>query len=182
MSDLRSVRDTLLSISNPGQVLRFVDNEMDKVRAQGDMYELSSTYAWLKPLLEFYTEDLEGWVKFIKNVRDKLPRKSAEYADVRDFHKVVNVRNIQRRTRAMIDVATQLAIRTKKLKADDYHAKLIYAKRCVQAWGKRRDQMLQAIRDASPTGRVSVDHREELLAEFWDRIAREVNEGVIPEP
>ena len=181
MSDLRSVRETLLSISNPAQVLRFADDEMDKLRRQGSMYELSSRHAWLKPLLEFYTEDLEGWLKFIKGTRDKLDRKSAEFRDIQEFYKVLSVRWIQRRTRAIIDVATNLAVR-KGILEDTYEAKQRYAKRCVQVWKTRKDLLLDGIRRASPTGRVSIDHREDVLRAFWEQIADEVNNEEVPKP
>lgn len=181
MSDLRKVRDTLLEVANPDRILRFADEEMDKLRAQGDMYELAARHAWLKPLLEFYTEDLDGWVKFIKGVRDRLEPKSNEYKEVHAFYKTISVRAIQRRTRAIQDVATSLAVR-KGLIPDAYDAKLRYAKRCVQAWKARKDNLLKTIRASSPTGRISIDHREEVLKEFWEGVADEVNNGEIPKP
>lgn len=181
MSDLRKVRDTILESANPDLVLRFADEEMDKLRAQGEMYELAARHAWLKPLLEFYTEDLEGWVKFVRGVRDRLPAKSAEQKAVQAFQKVLNVRAIQRRTRAIIDVATSLAVR-KNLIPDEYDVKLRYAKRCVQAWKLRKDNLLKSVRASSPTGRVSADAREEILRDFWEQVADEVNNEEIPKP
>lgn len=187
MSDLKEVRDTIVSIANPVEVLRFADSEMDKLREQGSMYELSARHAWIKPILEFYTQDLEGWLKFVKSVRNKLaPAKRGdlltdEYLAVQAFYKVLQVRWIQRRTRAITDVAVDLAV-SKGLIEDNWVSKQRYMKRCVQFWKARKDAMLDAVRKASPTKRVSVDHREELLALFWDQTATEVNNGDIPPP
>ena len=44
------------------------------------------------------------------------------------------------------------------------------------------DNLLESLRKSSPTGRVSVDHREDVLREFWDQVAEEVNNGEVPKP
>ena len=132
-------------------------------------------------LIEFYTEDLDGWILFVKNVRDRLPNGTGEREHVQDFFKLLGVRSIQRRTRAILDVAVDLAIR-KNLIQDCKADKDTYAKRCIQSWKKRKDNMLKTVRTASPTCLVSVDHREQLLRDFWAQIADEVNNGEIPKP
>ena len=132
-------------------------------------------------LIEFYTEDLDGWILFVKNVRDRLPNGTGEREHVQDFFKLLGVRSIQRRTSAILDVAVDLAIR-KNLIQDCKADKDTYAKRCIQSWKKRKDNMLKTVRTASPTGRVSLDHREQLLRDFWAQIADEVNNGEIPKP
>ena len=179
--ELREARDTLLQIANPDRVLRYADELMNTLRSNREIFELPAAHAWLKPILEYYTDDLDGWVKFLKNVRDRLEPKSDDYKAVYEFYKVINVRAIQRRTRALIDVATNIAVRKGYLE-DTWDAKQRYAKRCVQAWKLRKDTLLTNIRKASPTGRVSVHHREEVLAEFWDKLADEVNRGEVPKP
>jgi len=181
MSDLKSVRATLVSIAHPERVLRYADDLMELLRKQGDAFELTAKDAWMKPLLEFYTQDLEGWMNFIKGVRDRLDPQSEEFAAVRDFHKVVNVRFIQRRTRSIIDVATDVAIQ-KGMLPPDFLSKQRYAKRCVQAWKMRKDNMLNIERKASKNGRISLDVRERMLKEFWDMVADEVNNGEVPKP
>lgn len=86
-----------------------------------------------------------------------------------------------RRSRAIIDVATNIAVR-KGMLEDRCEEKQRYAKRCVQTWKLRKDNLLESLRKSSPTGRVSVDHREDVLREFWDQVAEEVNNGEVPKP
>ena len=181
MSDLKTVRATLVATAHPERVLRYADDLMDMVRKQGGDFELPLKDAWLKPILEFYTQDLEGWMKFIKNVRDRLEPHSGEFRAVHEFYKVVNVRFIQRRTRSLIDIATDTAIR-KGLLASDFLSKQRYAKRCVQAWKARKDNLMNMERKASKTGRISLDVREALLQDFWDLVSDEVNNGEVPKP
>jgi hypothetical protein len=169
----------LLQIAHPDRILKYVDGLMELRRKHGDEFVLTANDTWLLPMLEFYTEDLEGWMNFVKNVRDRLEPRSPEFVGVNDFYKVVNVRFIQRRTRAILDVAVDLATR-KGMIDQSWTAKQLYAKRCIQSWKMRKDNMLNAVRKTSKTGRVSLSHREELLKEFWDMIADEVNNGEIP--
>lgn len=181
MSTLREVRDTLTKISHPDRVLRYADGLMELRRTDGESFKLNSADAWLKPILEFYTEDLDGFVAFVRNVRDRLDNKTEEYRGVYEFYKTLNVRSIQRRTRAMLDVAIDLAVRKGYIE-NSFEAKQRYSKRCIQSWKARKDAMLANVRNSSPTGRVSLSHREELLSEFWSNAAAEVNNGEIPKP
>lgn len=187
MTTLKEARDTIVSIANPDRVLRYCDDLMDLRRKQGPSFKLNAADAWLYPILEFYTEDLDGWVKFVCNVRNKLAPKekgeplSDEYVAVQHYFKVIQVRQIQRRTRAILEVATDIAVK-RGLVDDIYVVKQRYHKFCIQTWKKRKDAMLDAVRRASPTGKVPLDHKSELLLEFWDKLASDVNNGDIPVP
>jgi len=44
-------------------------------------------------------------------------------------------------------------------------------------WAKRRLVFLDAQRDKFKSGRISVEDRVELLAEFWNDIDTEIHEG-----
>lgn len=181
MSTLKELRQTLLTISHPERVLRMADHYLAEFEKLGDSFVLPAEYKIVKPVLEYYANDIGGWVKFLKGTRDRLPRGSDEYHEVHELYKVVNVRAIQRRTRALIDAATDVACR-KGLLDNTWDAKQRYAKRCIQAWKMRKDNMLDAIRRVSPTGRVSQDHRERELAAFWQLVEQEVNNGEVPKP
>lgn len=181
MSALLELRDTLLAIAHPERILRLADDYLARFEVLGDDFILPAEHAVVKPILDFYVGDLTGWVKFVRNVRDRLDPQSAEFREVHEFYKTLNVRAIQRRTRAAIDAATASAIRLGLIQ-DKRADKERYARRCIQAWKLRKDAMLDSVRRASPTGRVSVSHREELLKEFWDQIAEEANSGEVPQP
>jgi len=181
MTTLREVRDTLLTIAHPERVLRLADSYLQRFEEFGEDFVLPKEHVIVKPILEHYVGELEGWAKFVKSVRDRLEKRSQEYIEVREFYKVLNVRLIQRRTRALLDTAVELACR-KGMIDPSWETKQRYAKRCIQSWKKRKDNMLEAVRKDSPSGRVSLSHREELLHEFWAGLAQEVEAGEIPKP
>ncbi|MGB4467536.1 MAG: hypothetical protein WBI41_05735 [Azovibrio sp.] len=185
MSELKSVRDTLLTIAHPDRVLAHADRLMGLLREHPDEFELPAAQGWLKPLLVFYTNDLAGWVKFVKHVMDRLAPEhkrgpfSEEYLGVRGFYNTVSVRYYVQRTRSIANAAVELAIR-KGLIQDTKAARDRYAKRCTQVWAARKKLLLDNVRKESPTGRVSLDHREQILNDFWEQLDQEVNNGEIP--
>lgn len=181
MADLKQAFRTIVDSDNPAALLIWADEEMQKIPRQGDMYELSRNYAWMQPVLEFYTYDLEGWVKFVRKVRDKMERRSKNHMETAAFSKMLLIRSIQRRTRAILDVAVNMAVR-KGLIPDERMAKERYQKRCVQSWKQRRDNLLKMVRASSKTKRISRDELETVVADFWETVASEVNNGEVPKP
>lgn len=181
MSTLRELRDTLLTISHPEKWLALADDYLDRFETQGDDFILPREHAMLAPILEHYVGDLAGWMKFARGVRDRLPRYSMEYSAVHEFFSKLESRFIVRRDRRLTGLAVDVAIATKVL-PDTKDDKRRYIDRCRQLWKKRRAAVLGAARRASPTGRVSLGHQEELLAEFWEQLETELNNGEIPPP
>lgn len=183
MSDLAEFRRTLLAIAAPDQWLILADDYIKRFEAfsDSDQFELPAKHAWLEPAIAYYAHDLEGWVKFIKSVRDRLPAKSQEFAKVFDFYKDVNARMLVQRQRQREEMAYDVAVRKQMLKDTPENRKR-YAKRCTQYWANQRRMMLDNVRASSPTGRVSVDHREELLKEFWENIEAMIENGEVPKP
>lgn len=181
MSTLRELRDTLTQIAHPDRVLRLADKYLQDFTENREDFILPKEHVLVKPLLEFYVGDLDGWKKFVRIVRDRLPQGSDERRAVQELYKVLEVRAIQRRNRILIDAATDVAIR-KGLLDPTWESKQRYAKRCIQAWKARKDNMLKTVRSQSPTGRVSADHREKLLKEYWTMVSEEVNNGEVPKP
>lgn len=181
MTTLKELRDTLTQIAHPDRVLKLADRYLQDFEERKDEFILPKEHALVKPILEYYVGDLDGWKKFIRIVRDRLPPSSQERHDVQELYKLICVRVIQRRNRVLLEAATDVAIR-KNLIPSSWDTKQRYAKRCIQAWKIRKDNMLRAVRQQSPKGRVSADHREQLLREYWDQVAAEIENGEVPKP
>lgn len=181
MSTLKELRDTLTQIAHPDRVLKLADRYLQDFEDRGEEFILPREHALVKPILEFYVGDLDGWKKFVRIVRDRLPVSSQERHDVQELYKLISVRVIQRRTRTLTDAATEIAVK-KQLIPSTWDAKQRYIKRCIQAWKIRKDNMMRTIRRQSPTGRISADHREQLLRDYWEQVAEEVENGEVPKP
>lgn len=180
--NLKEFRDTLLRIDRPEDVLRLTDDYLQQMEVMGDRFILPKEHELVKPALEQYAGDLIGWVKFVKNVRDRLPAVGRQlHPGVQELYRTLVVRKTQVERRERLDAAVAVAVKKKLIKSD-YEAKRIYANRCTQVWKLRRDKMLETAAKMSKTGRLSLDEREVMLDEFWKNISAEIANGEVPKP
>jgi hypothetical protein len=180
--NLKEFRDTLLRIDRPEDVLRLADTYLHQMETMGDTFILPKEHAMVKPVLEQYAGDLSGWVKFVKNVRDRLPVTGRQFHEgVQELYRTLVVRKTQIERRARLDAAVSVAVQ-KKLITNDYVTKQNYANRCTQVWKLRRDKMLEIAAKQCRTGRLSVDERETMLEEFWSNVTEEIENGEVPKP
>ena len=180
--DLKEFRDTLLRLDRPGEVLRLADTYLRQFEDMGDKFVLPKQYELIKPVLETYYHDLAGWVKFVRGVRDRLPVSGRKYhPEVQELYRTLEIRLMQQTRRERLDKAVAMAVRRKMIEST-YDEKMRYARRCTQAWKVRRDNMLTVASKQTSKGRLSVEEREELLAEFWAGIDAEIDNGELPKP
>lgn len=178
---LKEVRDTLLQIAHPAVVLQQVDDYMELLRKHRGNFELPYALAWTKPLFEFYTEDLPGWIKFVRHVRDKLNPEDPDFKALQAFNEKLGSRMAIQRSRELVNLAMIIAVR-KGLIEDTPDAKARYAKRCKTTWALRRKRTLANARMASSKKRLSLSEQDEVLKDFWENLELEINNGEIPPP
>ena len=180
--NIKEFRDTLLRLERPEEILRLADEYLQDLEHKGDRFILPREHIVVKPALEYYAGDMEGWVRFIKSVRDRLPVDGRRYhSGVQSFFRTVIIRLTQTQRRARLDAAVEMAVR-KRLITNEYDDKMRYARRCTQVWKQRRDNLLRQHSAQTGSGRLSVEEREELLAEFWAGVANEIANGELPKP
>lgn len=180
--DLREFRDTLLRLDRPEEILQLADTYLTHMAELGAEFILPKKYELIKPALEYYANDLEGWVKFVRGVRDRLPRVGRQYhPGVNALLRKLEIRLTQQLRRDRLDTAVAMAVR-KGLIEGDYETKVRYAKRCTQAWKLKRETMLKNAAMSTKSNRLSVAERELLLAEFWHNIEAEIQNGELPKP
>lgn len=178
--DLKEFRDTILRLDRPEDVLILADKYLTQMQELGTSFVLPREHVLVKPILEYYTGDLPGWVKFVKGVRDRLPKEGRTFhGGVHDLYRTLEIRRTQQERRERLDAAVSKALK-KKLIPDTYEEKMRYARRCTQVWKERRDNLLKA--HIPKKGRLSVEEREGLLEEFWRTVMAEVDNGEVPKP
>ena len=180
MSTLRETRDALLEMESPAKVLRLADKYLQAMQEMGSDFVLPLQHVFIKPILEFYAGDLVGWRKFVRGVRDLLPRRSAAQLDVQDFYRTIDLRMVQQERRERLNAAVDTAVRLKKIPAD-YQSKVRYAKRCTQHWLKRKVAVMAEARSRISSGRVSREECDSILTNFWAEIDDEISRGELPE-
>lgn len=180
--DLKEFRATVLRLDRPEEVLRLADEYLQDMERKGDRFILPKDHIIVKPVLEYYHGDLKGWVKFVKSVRDRLPVDGRKFHEgVHDIYRTVLIRLTQVERRARLDAAVTMAVK-KKLIENTYDEKMRYSRRCTQAWKLRKDNLLTQHAKQTKKGVLSVEEREELLVDFWNNIAAEIDNGELPKP
>ena len=180
--DLKELRDTLLRVDHPEKILSLADTYMKHMQEAGTEFRLPKEHIVVKVLLEYYAEDLGGWVKFVRGVRDRLPMVGRSYhPGVNKVYRTLETRYVQVVRRKRIDAAVAQAVK-KRLIEDDYASKVAYSNKCVQAWKLRRDNMLKMAANQTKSGRLSVEEREGMLEEFWLHVDEETRNGELPKP
>lgn len=178
---LRTLMQTLINADDSADTLTLADNYLGRMEAMGDDFVLPRDHLLVKPILDYYHNDLTGFTRYVKRVRDGMMPKSESKKNVHEVYRRLLIRLTQQERRVRLDFAANIAIQ-KALIPDDYHARLRYNERCTAVWGKRKENLLRTVRSETPGKRISTDHREQLLASFWKTIRQELDNGEVPSP
>jgi hypothetical protein len=180
--DLREFRATVLRLDSPEGVLRLADEYLQEFEKKGDRFILPSDHALVKPVLETYRNDLAGWVKFVKGIRDRLPVDGRKFhAGVHDLYRTLLVRLTQHERRVRLDAAVAKAVQ-KGMIENEFEAKMRYSRRCTQVWKQRKDNLLRQHAKSSKKGVLSVEERDGILEQYWQLVNEEIEHGELPKP
>ena len=178
-SPLSAVTETLLR--NPDKVeewLTIVDKHMTSYEDNPDVFLLPKAHEFLKPLIEAYSNHLEGFVQYVLELRDNFDRRSLQFVQVQAIYRRLNGRYVQQSRRERMAKAI--------IKAEALYGEIPYTKRMQwmaeqeHIWAQRRLAFLEQQRKRLKLDRLSTDLRTEMLLEFWDIIDTEIYEGNLP--
>ena len=178
-SPLKECTNTLLR--NPDKVkewLSLADKYMQTFAQNKEMFLLPKAHEFLKPLIEAYALDPEGFVQFLVELRNCYDRRSAQFVEVQAIYRRVNGRYVQQSRRERIGRAVA--------KAEELHGEIPFTLRMQwmanleHEWAQRRLAFLEQQRQRLKLERLSTEMRTEYLLEFWDMIDTEIYEGNIP--
>lgn len=164
MNELDKLRAKLKQSSNAARALKLADDYLLELARKKEDFILPRAHASLLPILEAFADDLSGWRLYLKALHDK-----------------VEARMYQRISRSLSTLARDVAIK-KGILPDTPADKERYIKRCRKLWDVRKKTMLSNARKMAPKNRLSESHRAELLADYWERLEEELNNGEVPKP
>ena len=139
------------------------------------IFLLPTAHGFLKPIIERYANDLEGLAQYVETVRDAFDRRSAQWLAIQRVYRRINGRHVQQLRRSRSNRAVEKEIEL--FGSVDYQTRLQWVANLENDWAKRRLVFLDAQRDKFTGGRISVEDRVELLAEFWNDIDTEIYKG-----
>ena len=175
-SELQATIDIFLrSPDKAAEWLTLADKYAQAYLEDPKIFLLPTAHGFLKPIIERYANDLEGLAQYVETVRDAFDRRSAQWLAIQRVYRRINGRHVQQLRRSRSNRAVEKAIEL--FGSVDYQTRLQWVANLEKDWAKRRLVFLDAQRDKFKGGRISVEDRVELLAEFWNDIDTEIYEG-----
>jgi len=166
---------TNLLLYNPektGTWLNLADKYIQSYNEAADMFVLPKAYSFLKPLIESYANNLDGFVQYLLGIRDSFPRGSLAYGEVHTLYRRVNGRYIQQVRRERM--ARAVAKAEELYGPTEYINRMKWMADLEHSWAKRRLEFMDA---AGHGKRMTHDERADHLDEFWCSIDTEIYNG-----
>jgi hypothetical protein len=151
---------------------------MTSYASNPEVFLLPKAHEFLKPLIEAYSHNLEGFTQYLVEIRDNFDRRSLQYTEVQAIYRRINGRYVQTARRERIARATA--------KAEELYGEIPYTKRLQwmaeleHKWAQRRLAFLEIQRTRLKQKHLETELRTELLLEFWDIIDTEIYKGELP--
>ena len=141
-SPLSAVTATLLR--NPDKVeewLTIADKHMTSYEDNPEVFLLPKAHEFLKPLIEAYSNNLEGFTQYVLEIRDSFDRRSLQFVKVQAIYRRLNGRYVQQSRRERMARAI--------IKAEALYGEIPYTKRMQwmaeqeHIWAQRRLAFLE---------------------------------------
>lgn len=158
--------------------LSIADKYMQNYAQNPTAFILPREHKFLKPVIDSYAHNLEGFTHYLAGVRDSMPRKSLAWERTQSLYRRVMGRCVQQERRLRADRA--IAKATELYGPIGFHERLKWIACLEHDWAKRRLEFLEKHRRRTENNRLSTDERTEFLLEFWDNIDTEIAEGKLP--
>lgn len=168
-------------LRNPDKItewLSIADKHMQTYVENPNLVVLPRAHEFLRPLIEGYARDLEGFADYILELRDQFARSSSQFKDIQAVYRRLNGRWVQQQRRERMLRAVD--------KAESLNGEIPFTKRMQwmaeleHDWAQRRLAFLEQQRKRLKMERMSTELRTGFLLEFWDIIDTEIYEGDIP--
>ena len=179
MTTMHELTDELLLDREAVKHLRLADNYIQMFNKAPRDFILPREHAKLKPLIEIYANDLNGFVRYILGVRDSFTHDTGAYTELHKLYRTISTRLLQQERRRRLTAAVDKAME-KRAKPASAETKAVWARKLEQEWGRRRLRYMTGYRDKTHRNRLSADERGEILERFWSTIDAEIAAGKLP--
>ena len=178
-SDLKETTDYLLrNPSNIKKWLTLADKYMQTFAKDPSTFLLPKTHEFLKPLVEAYAFNIDGFIQYLLGIRDSFSKEDLAWEQVQSIQRRINGRYVQQQRR---ERAQRAIAKAEELHGEtDYHSRLKWVADLEHSWAGRRLLYLDKHRDERKRDRLDTETRAEVLLEFWEIVDTEIFEGGVP--
>jgi hypothetical protein len=172
---------TTALLRNPDKTAEWItvaDRHMQTYVVSPETFILPKAHEFLKPLIESYALNIDGFTLYLVELRDSFDRRSSQYTQIQAVYRRVNGRYVQQLRRERMGRAVAQA---EKLYGEiPYQERIQWIAKLEHEWAQRRIAFLEQQRRRVGEPCLPVEIRTELLLEFWGTIDTEIYEGQIP--
>lgn len=177
--ELYEAKESLVDAPDTVEWLRLADRYIAQFNAHPSMFRLPKDHMRLKAVLENFAYDTDGWLAFVKQIRDEV-HGSDKWESVHDFYRTVLARTAQQNRRKRLGNAVTV-VESKVGKLTTLQKQLVAAW-YEQQWGKQRLARMAEVRKYHGAKRLSQDERADVLENFWEDIDALLMTGDVPMP
>ena len=182
--------DILMQRDDVAALLKEASLQMELMRKKADQIErdeesilppeLPRSLAIIAPLINAYYQDRDGWLEFVRYVRDNGPwdLASGRWKKVQDIMRTAHSNAVQFRTRRYAGLAADLKEKTfgKGQRGD----RTAYKAAVQKLWKDQRKFKVSKARAESGKKHLPKDEEMEVIDKFWTQIESDINAGKFP--
>lgn len=178
MTNIRELTQKLIDDPRAADKLKLADGYIVSKHKLGRQFVLPREHAEIQPLLDKYAQDLPGFVEYVKGIRDTVVPRGNTYVSLHELYRTLKVRQTQQERRDRAHRA--ITWFEKKHPKATTEQKSRWLRKLEQQWGRERMQAMSDARRKTRRPRLTTAEREEVLAEFWVAVDKEIAAGDLP--
>ena len=170
---------TQVILSQPKLIITridLLDRYIKSSNPDGPNFLLPPEHDVLQPIGEKFGEDLQGFIQYILHLRNSFAKSSKKWEQIQAIYRKINTRYIQQQRRERTKRAIQVNKKTFDEKPE-YSVRLQWIANIEKIWAKKRLAHLERERNAGNRAHLQSDEYNEVLAEFWEQISKEIDRG-----
>lgn len=171
---VQSVYRMLLGSPERVKLIDAADAQLKAFADNPQHYRLPKVYQWMKPLLENFSDDQEGWLDLIRAIVESFPKRSDDRMDMRPPLRRAESRVDQQLRRRRVRMALDAYEKTHGA-FPDRESRDQYARDIFGLWKVQRSNVIGKIK-----GKGSHHDRAVACRDFWKDVEAQCAAGVVP--
>lgn len=178
--EVRTIFDSIRHDSKCAERLAEVDFQLASYKKDARRYILPNACQWMLTLIETYGEDPEGWLSFLREMKDSFAKRSDARGPVQSLYRTVFSREDARIRRLRKAKLIDVYERTHGKFASAFE-KAVYLKDVAALWALQRENLRAEWRAKTPDQKLTKEDLDDINATFWEDIRRQLDGGIAPD-
>lgn len=175
MDSFEQATADLIRRSDVAQQVQLCDVLIRAYNKLPSAFVLPRQHAHLAEFISAFASDQEGWVNFVKIVRDAVT--GAAKDELHNIYRSVSIRALQHERRSRVRKAVQLLMQQHNVSLS-FDDQMIAIRAIELYWKQERSDAMAAARQQYKTGRQPMEDKQQMLNEFWRTIDMKLDAGM----